>query len=181
MNILITGFNPFDGRAENMSLEVLKALNDVETLPLDVLFKTAFKSLEKHLKQHHYDYIICLGEGPNQVINLEHIALNIMHSRIPDNATYQPLNEIIHPHGALALSSSLPIHMISEHLANSNHLFNNSFHAGTYVCNDIFYRLMDLNISTPRGFIHVPHDKQYLDVSIKAIQAIIDFLKQKKD
>ena len=50
MNILITGFKPFDGRVENMSLEVLKALNDVETLPLDVLFKTAFKSLEKHLK-----------------------------------------------------------------------------------------------------------------------------------
>ena len=104
-----------------------------------------------------------------------------MHARISDNVSYQPLNEVINPIGALALASSLPIHMISEYLTKSNYLFNNSFHAGTYVCNDIFYRLMDLDISTPRGFIHVPHDKQYLDESIKAIQAIIDFLKQKKD
>lgn len=174
--VLVTAFKPFDQRPTNQSLEVMKKLIHVDKLSLDVLFEKAFETLKHHLKLNEYDYIICLGEAPYKNIYLEHVALNIMHARIPDNDSFKPLNEPVRAHSPLALSTSLPLTDISRYLKEKGHIHTHSYHAGTYVCNDLFYRLMHFNLSTPRGFIHVPHDKTYFENTLASIQAIIDSL-----
>jgi pyroglutamyl-peptidase len=174
MKILVTAFEPFDQKSSNQSSMIARSLllDHVEILILPVAFKLAFQTLENHLKTCHYDMIIMLGEGPNKVLHLEHVALNIMHARIPDNLGYQPLNTPIDD-GPLSLKSTLPLKQFSEILNKHNYLYNDSYHAGTYVCNDLFYRVMRLNLTIPCGFIHVPNDVTYHSVSRKSLMALL--------
>lgn len=177
MNILVTAFKPFDGNHENMSSLVLDNINYVDKLYLDVLFEEAFVTLQKHLKEKHYDYIVCLGEAPYEKVHFEYVALNVMHARIPDNALKKPQHEKIDASGPLALHTSLPFDDMKKVVTLD--FVQDSFHAGTYVCNDLFYRLMHLPIHTPRGFIHVPNQRKYLSQSTSLIQSIVDVLNKR--
>lgn len=174
MNILVTAFEAFDQKSDNQSEKIAKliTLEHVQILILPVAFKKAFQTLENHLKTHHYDMIIMLGEGPNNVIHFEHVALNMMHARIPDNLGYQPLNTAIDD-GPLSLQSTLPLSHFSKILQQEHIPYNDSYHAGTYVCNDLFYRVMRLNLTIPCGFIHVPNEVTCLDKSLKTIETIL--------
>jgi len=147
-------------------------LEHVQILILPVAFKKAFQTLENHLKSHHYDMIIMLGEGPNNVIHFEHVALNMMHAKIPDNLGYQPLNTAIDD-GPLSLQSTLPLSHFSKILQQEHIPYNDSYHAGTYVCNDLFYRVMRLNLTIPCGFIHVPNDVVYASLSKKSLLTLL--------
>jgi len=177
MNILVTAFKPFNGKDENMSSLVLNQLQGVDKLLLDVLFEKSFLSLKTHLNNHPYDYIICLGEALYDHVHLEHIALNVMHANIPDNALEKPQNQFIDKHGPLAITSTLPLSEIKQNLSSSH--VKDSYHAGTYVCNDLFYRLMSLPIQTPRGFIHVPSKTNHLELTTETIQEIINILNKR--
>lgn len=179
MTILVTAFEPFDGRNDNQSLQILKRLegDDVDTFVLPVVFKDAFLKLKDHLENHDYNILIMLGEGPNKVIHLEHVALNMMHARIPDANGYQPTSKMI-DEGPIGMRSTLPLSMFKDVLEKENLPFLDSYHAGTYVCNDLFYRVMRLDINVPRGFIHVPNDPSYFETSFASIQSILQSLKK---
>ena len=177
MNILVTAFKPFNGKKENVSSMVLNQLKNVDKLLLDVLFEDAFLTLKKHLLDHHYDYIVCLGEAPCEHVHLEHIALNMMHASIPDNASNKPQHQLISDDGPLAIKSTLPLSDIMHHMSATH--VKDSFHAGTYVCNDVFYRLMTMQIQTSRGFIHVPNKIDHLESTTTIIQEIIHILNKR--
>jgi pyroglutamyl-peptidase len=179
MKVLVTAFEPFDGRNDNQSLQILKQidLDHVDTFVLPVLFKDAFLKLKNHLNQHFYDLIIMLGEGPNTILHLEHVALNIMNARIPDANGHQPKSETI-DEGPIGIHSTLPLAKFREVLEKDHLPFIDSYHAGTYVCNDLFYRVMRLDIPTLRGFIHVPNDPSYFETSFASIQSILQSLKK---
>lgn len=179
MNILVTAFMPFGGKDDNVSLAILNALKHVETCVLDVCFKEAFNAL-KQKNLDAYDYIIALGEAPYKKIHLEHLALNMMHASIPDNKGYQPQHIAIDPHSPMTYTSTLPLIYLGDMLTKNSLAFSHSYHAGTYVCNDLFYRLMHTPIQAERGFIHVPNDMTYFESSLMAIQKIIDAIKIKK-
>lgn len=180
--ILITSFMPFDNRGTNQSQVIANQLRykEVTHLVLPVTFESSFQILVNHLKDHSYDFILCLGEGPNKVIHLEHIALNIVHARIADNDGRQPQLSAIVEDGPLALESSLPLTQIANQLGKEKALFAHSFHAGTYVCNDLFYRLMELKTKTPRGFIHVPHEMDHEKEALRSMQIILSYLIHRK-
>ncbi len=152
-NILVTAFEPFDGRNDNQSLQILKRLEGegVDTFVLPAVFKDAFLKLKDHL---------------------EHVALNIMHARIPDANGYQPKSQKI-DEGPIGICSTLPLTMFKDILEKENLPFLDSYHAGTYVCNDFFYRVMRLDILKPKGFIHVPNDSSYFETSFTSIQSIL--------
>ena len=174
MNILVTAFEPFDQKGDNQSEKIARSLSldHVDILILPVAFKIAFQILENHLKTCSYDMIIMLGEGPNKVLHLEHVALNIMHARIPDNVGFQPLNTPI-DNGPLSLKSTLPLKQFSDIFNKHNFPFRDSYHAGTYVCNDLFYRVMRLNLTIPCGFIHIPNDVTYHSISKKSLVTLL--------
>jgi len=174
MNILVTAFEPFDQKGDNQSEKIARSLSldHVDILILPVAFRLAFQTLENHLKTCSYEMIIMLGEGPINVLHLEHVALNVMHARIPDNLGFQPLNKAIDD-GPLSLHSTLPLEQFKEILSNNNYPFYDSYHAGTYVCNDLFYRVMRMQLTIPCGFIHVPNDAKHTSITKKSLMTLL--------
>lgn len=176
--ILVTCFAPFDHRGTNQSSLIAHRLHSSQLtiLELPVVFQGAYDVLKEHLNSHSYDVILALGEGPNRTIALEHIAVNVMHARIPDNQGFQPCDTTIDPTLPLSLPSTLPLNALAARLDQNHHLYHHSYSAGTYVCNDLFYRLMAAPLSIPRGFIHVSYEKEFEVENLKAIQCVVDYL-----
>lgn len=178
MNILVTGFKPFGGSTYNMTERILTSINipDVDVVILDVLYEQSFLQLKKALTLKHYDMIVSFGEAPIKQIQLEYLALNIMHARIPDAKNFQPLHIQIESKGPQTLPSLLPLKQLELYLTEQKIPYQVSYHAGTYVCNDIFYRLLHDALMIPRGFIHIPNEENTFDQSKKAIEVILQWL-----
>ena len=178
MNILVTGFKPFGGSTFNMTEQILTTLNipNVDVVILDVLYEKSFLQLQKVLNQKSYDIVISFGEAPIKHIQLEYLALNMMHARIPDAQNFQPLHIPIDSSGPQTFPSLLPLNVIESYLLEQKIPYQVSYHAGTYVCNDLFYRLMQKHLDMPRGFIHIPNTIESFDSSKKAIEVILQLL-----
>lgn len=167
-NILLTGFEPFDGQSINPSEEIAREINDatiarhkVVGALLPCVFGAAIKELKHQIKLHSPDIVICLGQaGGRAEITPERVAINIDDARIPDNAGQQPVDKPIVKDGPAAYFSTLPIKAIVQELRKHSIPATVSQTAGTFVCNHVFYGLMHelaLHRSEVRGgFIHVP-------------------------
>ena len=166
MNILITGFEPFQQDLTNPSWEIAKALNGLHichyhicTVCLPVVFGQAAQVLTQAIEAYKPDYVICLGVAANRnAISLERVAINLDDARITDNAGNQPIDQAIDPQGSPAFFSGLPIKTIFQKLQQNKIAVEVSNTAGTYVCNHVFYHLMSIIRQThiKGGFIHVP-------------------------
>lgn len=166
MNILITGFEPFQDDQINPSWEVAKALDGlkigeygVHAVCLPVVFGESAQVLKQAIDLLEPDYVLCLGVATNRnIISLERVAINIDDARIADNAGHQPIDEKIDIHGFPAFFSTLPIKAIFQKLQHAKIAVEVSNSAGTYVCNHVFYHLMSMiqHTQIKGGFIHVP-------------------------
>lgn len=167
MKILLTAFEPFGDRSVNASAEVIKRLpitisdHEIVTAVLPVNHQTAPQKLEALLKDVKPDAVVCLGEaGGIDWIQLEFVAINWMDFRIPDNSGAAICDAMIYPEGKTAYFSSLPLRTF-ETLLKARHIpVKISMTAGTYLCNMIFYTLMEqveqTQAAIPAGFIHLP-------------------------
>lgn len=161
--ILVTGFMPFGGDDINPTEIILsmlpKEINGflIDKLLLPVEFIKARDLIINEYDKINPNFVIMLGQaGKRKSISIEKIAKNIMDARIPDNSGYQPKNLLIKEDGDHLLST-LPIEEINNALNKDNILSDISFDAGCYVCNYVFYNMLDHNKGmVPTGFIHVP-------------------------
>ncbi|WP_062309203.1 pyroglutamyl-peptidase I [Alicyclobacillus sendaiensis] len=175
--ILITGFEPFQGEALNPSWEVARSLAG-ETVGvhyriiarrLPTVYGRAGEELVSAIREVKPRAVVCLGEaGGRTHVTPERIAINIMDARIPDNAGHRPIDEPIAPEGPAAYFSTLPIRAMVEAMRVAGVPAHISNTAGTFVCNDTFYRLMHFIAEHEPGliggFIHVPYmTEQALD------------------
>jgi len=163
VKILVTGFGPFDRFLFNPSEVVAKALeeenHDVISLILPVIFGQSRKVLLSSLEEHDPDIVISLGlNGTISHIALEEIALNISSTEVPDNSGKLVIDEPISDGNELALRSSLPLRNIMEDLRKNGIPARLSYTAGTYLCNEVFYTLMEWCLSHDKigGFVHIP-------------------------
>ena len=80
-------------------------------------------------------------------------------ARIPDNEGQQPKEQEILKDGEKELRSSLPISHMLDQLQEAGIPAQQSDSAGTFVCNEVFYRLMKMAeaSTTIAGFIHIPY------------------------
>lgn len=173
MKILVTAFEPFNGRDINPSqliLEQLEASEGVtlmkELLPVE--FKATTEILKKRLKEHRPDVVISLGQAGNRPeISVERVAINLDNCRssngqkvIADNAGDTPVDEPIVADGPQAYFSNLPVWEIVEAIQKVGVDAAGSYTAGTYVCNHVMYTVLhEVAINYPdmkAGFIHVP-------------------------
>ena len=165
--ILITGFEPFGGDRENPAEEVVKRLEGepvsgriVVGVSLPVVFGEAIRQLEEALDRHQPELVICLGLAANrQAISLERVALNVDDASIPDNAGQQPIDRPIRADGPAAYWSTLPIKAMRARMNEAGFATEISQTAGTYVCNHVFYGLMDALAARSEvrgGFVHIP-------------------------
>lgn len=155
--ILVTGFKPFQNEPINPSeklLETLRGLPHVETLLLPVEYDGAFNNLKIHLLQK-FDFILMLGQGGgfSNKIRLERVALNLEDGDRADEAGVQRKGHLIEVSGPPAIMSDLPLNLWTQSL-DSN--FEVSNHAGTYVCNSLYYKVRR-HFLGPSLFVHVPY------------------------
>lgn len=169
MRVLISGFEPFGGRPLNPTSLLMEALSrgeisypstlNVKAITLPVTFHEAFETIKAKIDEFNPDVIISFGQAAKRdAINIETIAINIIDADIADNAGAQPKGIPINDSGESAYPSTLPVQGIEGALQKAGIAVKSSNTAGTYVCNYLFYRLMEYNQGTERlcGFIHVP-------------------------
>ena len=173
MKILVTAFEPFNGRDINPSQLILEQLEAPEGVTLikellPVEFKATTEILKKRLKEHRPDVVISLGQAGNRPeISVERVAINLDNCRssngqkvIADNAGDTPVDEPIVADGPQAYFSNLPVWEIVEAIQKVGVDAALSYTAGTYVCNHVMYTVLhEVAINYPdmeAGFIHVP-------------------------
>jgi pyroglutamyl-peptidase len=168
-NLLLTAFEPFAGETINPSFEVAKAIQnlnfasaEVQTLLLPVDRFQAIELALQRIREEKPDLVMLLGEGSRRFrINPERVAINVDDFRIPDNTGNQPKGEAIVAGAPVGYFSTLPIYAIAESLIEANIPAAISNTAGTYLCNRLFYSVMNFiaveNLSIKAGFIHLPY------------------------
>lgn len=167
MKVLVTGFEPFGGNAENTSWEAVRRLPDkigeadICKLCLPVVFGEAGAILIRCMKVERPDAVISVGQADGrEKITPERIAVNLRDARIPDNRGNQPQEEPVVPEGPDGIFATIPVKRIAEALRAAGIPAGVSGSAGTYVCNDVMYQALfgarELDVRPAAGFIHVP-------------------------
>jgi pyroglutamyl-peptidase len=113
------------------------------------------------MSAHDPAVVIALGQAASRsAVSLERIAINIDDYRLPDNDGVAPVDAPIVPGGPPAYWSTLPLRAILERVRAAAIPCGLSNTAGTYLCNHVFYVMMDqLAHEGGRrigGFVHVP-------------------------
>ncbi|WP_422656990.1 pyroglutamyl-peptidase I [Paenibacillus sp. EC2-1] len=200
MKILISGFEPFGGSKMNPTEQLIQDIVhvsfegvEIKTLLLPVYFDECADLILQEIQSFEPDAVIACGVAAGRTaITPERIAINIKDiapdSPYPDNRGVRPQDEPIHPDHPDGLFTNLPIRKMVERLRDQGipALISNS--AGTYICNNTMYALLDhMRINqVPKlgGFIHFPAsiematDKpsmptMHQDTMLKGLQIII--------
>ena len=167
MTILITAFEPFQQETINATVEALSLLPDSvcghtlikRTIP--VVFGKAVEAVTALVDDLRPEAVICLGQASGRAdVTPERVAINVMDARIPDNAGEQPADAPIREDGPAAYFSTLPVKAMVQAMKEAGVPASLSNTAGTFVCNDLMYGLLDHLARTgrniPAGFIHIP-------------------------
>lgn len=166
--LLLTGFQAFGGDTLNPT-EFLAGEFHGKTISgcrvvgvvLPVVFGKAWLELRDQIQRFQPCAIVCLGLAQNRhAITPERVAINVVDARIPDNEGNQPTDSPIVTEGPVGYWSTLPVGTIVRAITARGIPAAVSETAGTFVCNELFYRLMHFlaeeGSHRPAGFIHVP-------------------------
>jgi pyroglutamyl-peptidase len=174
MNVLLTGFEPFDSDTINPSWEVARALhgwgwegNDgkmalVHARRMPCAFGAALQSLDEAIDSLQPQLVVCVGlAGGRSEVTPERVAINVDDGRICDNAGCQPIDTPVIEGAPAAYFSTLPIKAIVRDLRAAGIPAGVSNTAGTFVCNHLFFGLMHRIATRPvagmrGGFVHIP-------------------------
>ena len=170
MTILVTGFEPFDGLAENPSQAIVDALArrptadrraELVTHILPCEFGAAGERIVTLIRELRPQAVVSVGLAASaSAIRLERHALNLNDSLRPDNGGDLATGRSIDPNGPIGYWSTLPLDTMLHALTERDIPATISNHAGAYVCNHVFYtarrEIERLGWETPCGFIHVP-------------------------
>lgn len=166
--VLLTGFEPFGREKVNPSWLAVKQLDGrtirghrIVARRLPTTYQGSLEQVRRHLERMRPALVICVGQAAGRAeVTVERVAINIADSRIPDNAGRKPVDVPVVPGGPVAYWSTLPIKTIVRVLQGSGIPASVSQSAGTFVCNFVFYGLMQTLAEsadqTKGGFIHVP-------------------------
>lgn len=161
--LLLTGFEPFGTFKINSSWESIRELDGavlgdwrIAARRLPVSYRKAGPALLRELKRLRPDAVISFGLAADRSIRLERLAVNVDHTEKPDNDGRTLVDRPIDPRAPLVLESKLPLHSILRRLRRKKFRARLSFHAGTYLCNHVFFVLRRAAPKIPAGFIHVP-------------------------
>ena len=103
------------------------------------------------------DAVVALGESARaEAITFERVAVNLRDSRIADNAGVRAVDEPVVAGGVDALFSTLPVRVLAEACDGAGVPATLSLSAGSFLCNEVMYRLLADPRVARAGFIHVP-------------------------
>jgi pyroglutamyl-peptidase len=168
--ILLTGFGPFPGIADNPSARLVETLaragrftpRDCElhtqVLPTEwgavgALVPVLLNSLQPHVTIH-------FGVSRQaRSLRIERSAHNNILPRL-DAAGVLPARRRIHLHGPGRLDSTVAVPRLAATLRENGIPANSSAHAGSYLCNVLYYHslawAMSRDVSASVLFVHIP-------------------------
>ena len=133
----------------------------MQTTILQTEYDRAARRIGSLIEELRPDAVVSLGvDSKAEGICLERIALNLDDKEFADNAGEVRLARPIVPGGPMVYLSTLPLDAMLKALRQADFPATISNHAGTYVCNHVFYTARHLleqsRRQIPCGFIHVP-------------------------
>ena len=164
--LLITGFDPFGGENINPSWEAVNKLPDriggwqITKMEIPTVFGTAADKVIAAAEDARPDVILCIGQaGGRAAVTPEVVAINLQEARITDNAGNQPVNIPVAEGGPAAYFATVPVREMVQAIQSHSIPAALSYSAGTFVCNDVLYRVLHHfdGTNTRAGFIHVPY------------------------
>ena len=168
MNILVTAFDPFGGEAVNPAQLAAEALpcrigrHTIIKQIVPTVFGLSADLVTGQMDALSPDAVVCVGQaGGRDAITPERVAINIMDAAIADNAGLIPRDVPVVPGGPAAYFSTLPVKAMAAAIQDAGLPAKLSNTAGTFVCNQLLYRV--LHHAATRmpgcrcGFIHVPY------------------------
>ena len=168
LKALVTGFDPFGGDKVNPSSlavrQLGKRIGDVEVhvAELPTSYAQSAEVLRRAIEEIRPEIVLCVGQAGGRIeLCLERVAINVQDARIRDNDGSQPIDRPVVEDGPAAYFTTLPIKACVAALREAGLPAAVSNTAGTFVCNHIFYALMDMlhRQSQPArgGFLHIPY------------------------
>ena len=189
MRILVTGFEPFGGNAVNPSMEVVNALPSSPGLLkriLPVVYADSAQIIRDLIRVEEPDAVLSLGLcGRSSCILLERLAVNLNDDTCGDNAGDSAPGRLIDPVGPVGYFSTLPLTAMHFALRERGIPVAWSNHAGTYVCNHVFYTARRATEQLgggrrPCGFVHLPATGDGglpLATLVEAIEVCLDVIR----
>lgn len=189
--LLITGFDPFGGEHINPSWEAVKLLPDrigayaLWKIEIPTVFGAAAQRVLEKAAEVDPDVILCIGQaGGRAAVTPERIGINVRNAKIADNAGNQPREEPIVPGGPDGIFATVPVVAMAQAIQDAGLPGAVSNTAGTFVCNDTLYTLLQhyAGTSVRAGFIHVPNIPEQgtpnlpLEQTVQALTAAIEAL-----
>lgn len=161
MKILVTGFKPFLGDkinpSEKLAIELAREYDHVEAIVLPVEFGNSFEILKTKILKLKPDYVVMIGQASGRKnICLEKVGLNWVQTENKDEAGIAPKAGKILSAVELALMSLFPVDQTFLELKRVGFPVEISFSAGAYVCNDLYFRVLNEFKELKAVFVHVP-------------------------
>ena len=164
--VLLSGFEPFYIYTENPSQLVAEFLNGstiknatILGIVLPVNFSESVVQITQAIET--YDPVLVISLGLNaeaRVIQVENFGMNIRKRPRSDPLWFFPKR--LDPNGPFIRKTALPTADIVSELRDNDISARQSFYAGNYVCNAVFYHTLgfieDEGKEAPMGFIHIP-------------------------
>ena len=164
--VLVTGFGPFQNYSVNPSGLIAEALNgysiagaSVVGVVLPVEYNQSLEIAVHAIERYQPVLVISCGLNARaHTIHVENIGVNL--KRYPKGNGCLSFPHRIEKTGPLFRVSMIPVSEVVRAIKDANISAQQSYFAGMYVCNGLFYRLMSyaegLNDSIDVGFMHVP-------------------------
>lgn len=191
MKLLVTGFEPFGGETVNPAWEAVQRLPErigaweLTKLQVPTVFGSAAECVLSRARTLLPDAVVCVGQaGGRRAVTPELVAINLQYASIADNRGQQPQDVPCVPGAPNAYFSTLPVRRMAEAIRAAGLPGELSYSAGSFVCNDLLFRLLHRYDGTQTRvcFIHVPYlpeqaknsvPSMQLDDMIRALEAAI--------
>ena len=168
MKALVTGFDAFGGDKVNPSSLAVRRLKRklcglaLHTVELPTSYARSAIVLRGAIHELKPDIVLGVGQaGGRTELCLERVAINVQDARIKDNDGKQPIDRPVIRQGPAAYFSTLPIKACVAEMRKAGLPAAVSNTAGTFVCNHIFYAVMDMaeahSMAFRGGFLHIPY------------------------
>ncbi len=170
MRIILFGFEKFGSLTCNPSQLVVEELArqdqpdpgyELITLVLPTEYAASEEIIKNLIQENNPSLVVGLGvSASRQTICLERFALNIDDVDVADNAGCVRSGNEIEPGGPAALTTTFDLPPILKKLTDRGIAATISNHAGTYVCNHVYYQALR-TLQTENGrarcvFVHLP-------------------------
>lgn len=179
--ILVTSFEPFGGSPVNPTMEIARLLADLPcahgsrayvTLPVVTgeSAGSAWATLLPILESIQPDAVVALGESAKaDRVQFERVAVNLRDARIADNAGVQLCDASVIDDAPNAHFATLPLRAMLAACESVGVPAQLSLSAGTFLCNELMFRLLHRAQPAAAGFVHAAG---FIHVPQLPIQAI---------